>query len=334
MVRETEEYKGVWIFAEQRKGKLLEVSLELLGGGKELSNKLGVDLSAILLGHNVSKLAKELIAYGADKAHLVSHPLLELYQSDAYAKVVTDLVNQHKPEILLLGATAIGMDLAPKVAVKLKTGLSAHVVKLEIDEKRRLRQIVPGFGGKVMAVVVCPTCRPQMTTVRPGVFRKPARDESRKGNIVKVDVDITEDDLRARTIQMVEEKPKEKPLEGAEIIVAGGWGMRAVGGFKPVRELAELLGASVGGTRPAVDEDWIVEEQMIGQSGKTVRPKLYIGLGISGEMHHTVGILGSEVIVAVNNDESAPIFQVADLGIVGDVREVLPQLLKEFERTG
>jgi len=328
-----EESKGVWIFAEQRKGKLLDVSLELLGGGRELANKLGVDLSAILFGHDVSKLAKELIAYGADNIYLINHPLLEFYQSDAYAKVMTDLVNQHKPEILLVGATAIGMDLAPRVAVKLETGLSAHVVKLEIDEKRQLRQIMPGFGGKVMAVVVCPNRRPQMTTVRPGVFRKPARDESRRGDIVKVEVDITEDDLRARTIQLVEEKPKEKPLEGAEIVVAGGWGMRAVGGFKPVRELAELLGASVGGTRPALDEGWIVEEQMIGQSGKTVRPKLYIGLGISGEMHHTVGILDSEVIVAVNNDENAPIFQVADVGIVGDLRDVLPHLLKEFERT-
>jgi len=328
-----EEFKGVWIFAEQRKGKLLDVSLELLGGGRELANKLGVDLSAILFGHDVSKLAKELIAYGADNIYLISHPLLEFYQSDAYAKVMTDLVNQHKPEILLVGATAIGMDLAPRVAVKLETGLSAHVVKLEIDEKRQLRQIMPGFGGKVMAVVVCPNRRPQMTTVRPGVFRKPARDESRRGDIVKVEVDITEDDLRARTIRMVEEKPREKPLEGAEIVVAGGWGMRAVGGFKPVRELAELLGASVGGTRPALDEGWIVEEQMIGQSGKTVRPKLYIGLGISGEMHHTVGILDSEVIVAVNNDENAPIFQVADVGIVGDLRDVLPHLLKEFERT-
>jgi len=328
-----EESKGVWIFAEQRKGKLLDVSLELLGGGRELANKLGVDLSAILFGHDVSKLAKELIAYGADNIYLINHPLLEFYQSDAYAKVMTDLVNQHKPEILLVGATAIGMDLAPRVAVKLETGLSAHVVKLEIDEKRQLRQIMPGFGGKVMAVVVCPNRRPQMTTVRPGVFRKPARDESRRGDIVKVEVDITEDDLRARTIQLVEEKPKEKPLEGAEIVVAGGWGMRAVGGFKPVRELAELLGASVGGTRPALDEGWITEEQMIGQSGKTVRPKLYIGLGISGEMHHTVGILDSEVIVAVNNDENAPIFQVADVGIVGDLRDVLPHLLKEFERT-
>jgi len=333
MTKETEEYKGVWAFAEQRKGKLLNVSLELLGGGMEIANKLGVDLTAILIGHNVRKLAKELIAYGADNIHMVSHPLLEFYQSDAYAKVVTDLVNQHNPEILFVGATAVGMDLAPRIAVKLKTGLSAHVVKLEIDEKRHLRQIVPGFGGKVMAVVVCPTHRPQMTTVRPGVFRKPVRDESRRGNIVKVDVDITEDDLRARTIQVVEEKPKEKPLEGAEVVVAGGWGMRAVGGFQPIRELAALLGASVGGTRPSMDEGWISEEQMIGQSGKTIRPKLYIGLGISGEMHHTVGILDSEVIVAVNKDENAPIFQVADLGIVGDLREVLPHLLEEFKRT-
>jgi len=333
MTSETEEYRGVWILAEQRSGKLMDVSLELLGGGKELANKLGVDLSAVLLGHNAGELAKELIAYGADNIHLVSHPLFEFYQSGAYTKVMTDLVNQHKPEILLVGATAIGMDLAPRVAVKLKTGLSAHVVKLEIDEKRQLRQIVPGFGGKVMAVVICPTHRPQMTTVRPGVFRKPIRDESRKGNIVKVDVDIAEDDLRARTIQLIEEKPKEKPLEGAEIVVAGGWGMRAVRDFKPIRELAALLAASVGGTRPAADEGWITEEQMIGQSGKTIRPKLYIGLGISGEMHHTVGILDSEVIVAVNKDENAPIFQVADLGIVGDLREVLPRLLKEFQRT-
>jgi len=331
-LKEIAEYMGIWVFAEQRKSKLMEVSLECLGGGKQLAEKLDIDLSAVLIGYNVEELGRELIAYGADNVYMIDHPLLGIYQSDAYAKVTADLIHEHKPEIFLLGATSIGMDLAPTVAAMLNTGLSAHVTGLEVDEKRQLRQIVPGFGGKVMAVVVCPNHRPQMATVRLGVFKKPMRDESRRGNIVKVEVDITEDDLRDKTIRMVEEKPKEKPLEGAEIVVAGGWGMRAVGGFKPVRELAELLGASVGGTRPALDEGWIVEEQMIGQSGKTVRPKLYIGLGISGEMHHTVGILDSEVIVAVNNDENAPIFQVADVGIVGDLREVLPRLLKEFEK--
>ena len=332
MLKEIAEYMGVWVFVEQRKGKLMEVSLECLGGGKQLAEKLDTDLSAVLVGHNIEESARELVTYGVDNVYVVDHPLLGMYQSDAYAKVVSDLICEHKPEILLLGATSIGMDLAPTVAAMINTGLSAHVTWLEVDEKRQLRQIVPGFGGKVMAVVVCPNRRPQMATVRPGVFKKSMRNESRMGNIVKVDVDISEDDLRARTIEMIEEKPNEKPLEGAEIVVAGGWGMRAVGGFKPVRDLAELLGASIGGTRPAVDEGWIVEEQMVGQSGKTIRPKLYIGLGISGEMHHTVGILDSEVIVAVNKDENAPIFQVVDVGIVGDLREILPCLVKEIKK--
>jgi electron transfer flavoprotein alpha subunit len=331
MTKEITEYQGVWVFAEQREGTLLEVGFECLNGGKQIAANLGVDLSAIVIGHKIEGLARELIAYGADNVYIIDHPLLEMYQSDAYAKVIANLIHEYKPEIFLLGASSNGMDLAPTVAAMVNTGLSAHITAVEVDEKLQLRQVVPSFGGKVMAVIVCPNHRPQMATIRPGVFSKPKMDDSRNGNLIKVDVNITESDLKAKTIQIVEEKPKEKPLEGAEIVVAVGWGMKAVKGFKSIRKLAALLGASIGGTRPAVDEGWIHEEQMIGQSGKTIRPKLYIGLGISGEMHHTVGILDSEVIVAVNNDENAPIFKMADIGIVGDIRDVLPHLLKELE---
>jgi electron transfer flavoprotein alpha subunit len=334
MSKDISKFRGIWVFVEQRSGELVELCLECLNGGRQLAEKLDTELSAILLGHNVEKLAQELIASGANNVYMVDNPLLEMYQSDAYASVITHLIHVYNPEIFLLGATSIGMDLAPTVAAMVNTGLSAHVSKLEIDENLQLRQIVPGFGGKWMAVVECPKHRPQMATIKNGVFKKPFKDDTKKGNIIKIDVSIKEDDLKAKTIQVFEEKPKDRPLEGSEIVIAGGWGMKSVGDFKPLRELADFLGASVGGTRPAVDEGWIGEEDMIGQSGKTIRPKVYIGLGISGEMHHTIGILNSEYIIAVNKDENAPIFQVADLSILGDLREIIPYLLRKFGTMG
>ncbi|MFQ5711224.1 MAG: electron transfer flavoprotein subunit alpha/FixB family protein [Candidatus Geothermarchaeales archaeon] len=331
MNQDSKTYEGVWIFAEQRRRRLLEITLEVLGGAMELAERLNTETSAILMGLNVGSLAEELLAYGVDKVFLLDHPLLEMYQSDAYAKLLAELVDQHRPEILLMGATSTGEDLAPRVAAKVQTGLSAHIVGLEIDEEKRLRQIVPGFGGNAMVAVVCPFKRPQMATIRAGVLKKPPRKQGERGEILKVDVDLSEKDLRARTLEIKEETP-ERPIEEAETVIAGGWGMRAAGGFKMLEDLAAVLGGSIGGTRPAVDEGWIGEDRMIGQSGKTVRPELYIGVGISGQMHHTVGILDSGVIVAVNIDPDAPIFKVADIGVVGDLRRVVPHLIDELRR--
>ncbi len=322
----------VWVFTEQRNGRLLEVSFELLGGGRKIAEKLNVSLVAVMFGFNVENLAKELISYGADKVYLVENPALNVYQHDVYAKVLTDLAVKHKPEVLLLGATSVGRDLAPRVAAKLKTGLCAHITDLVVGEDGILRQVVPGFGGNVMAVVTCPKTKPQMATVRPGVFRKLEKDENRKGEIEKVSVDVDLEKLPIVTLKMVEEPPKEKPIEQAEVIVAAGWGVRSKESFKLVQELANVLGAGLGGTRPILDEGLIHESQMIGQSGKIVRPKLYVGVGVSGEMHHTIGILNSDIIVAINNDPNAPIFEFVDIGIVGDANEVLPILIEKLRK--
>jgi len=316
----------LWVYAEQRRGKLVSASLELLGLARGIADKARWALSSVLLGHNVEVLCKELIAHGADRVYLVEHPLLELYQCEPYSRILAKLASEAKPEAILFPHTAVGSDLAPRVAAKLRTGLSAHVVNIELDERRLLRQIVPGFGGSIMAVVLCPERRPQMATIMPGVARKPKPDWSRRGEVIRVEEEVSEEELRARTLELVEEPPEEKPLEEADIVVAGGWGLRSREGFRIVEELAEALSAAVGGTRPALDEGWIKPHQMIGHSGKTIRPKLYIAIGISGEMHHTVGILDSGVIVAVNNDPSAPIFEVCDYGVVGDAFEVIPRL--------
>jgi len=326
------DFKGVWVVAEQRKNRLMDISLELLGGGRELSNKLGKELAAVLLGYRIENLARELIAYGGDKVYLVDAPQLELYQSDIYAKILAGLIRQYKPEIVLFGATTIGRDLAPRVAAKLRTGLTADCVNLSIDEEHQLVQTVPGWGGNLMVNCLCKNHRPQMATVKLGVMEKCSEDDSRSREILRVKVNIKNSDIKAKTIEMVEEEPKEVPLEKADVIVAGGWGMRSIENFRLLEKLAEVLGGVIGGTRPAVDKGWISEERMIGQSGKIVRPKLYIGAGISGAMHHTVGIKDSKIIVVINNDPQAPIFAAADFGIVGDLREVLPCLIEEFKK--
>nr|MDO8044954.1 electron transfer flavoprotein subunit alpha/FixB family protein [Candidatus Baldrarchaeota archaeon] len=327
----TKDWKGIMTFTEQRFGRIEEVSLELLGGARKLAEKSEGDVSTLLIGRNVKNLARELIAYGADKVFIVEHPLLTYYQSDIYARIFADIIQKQKPNIVLVGATSIGMDLAPRVAAKLRTGLSAHVVKLEIGDGGLLRQVVPGFGGNVMAVVTCPEKRPQMATVRPGVLKKLKKDESRQGEIIELEVKVSKEELRARTLEMRVEPPPELPIEKAEIVVAGGWGICDKECFNMLKELAKLLGGAVGGTRPVLDEDLIKEDQMIGQSGKTIAPKVYIGFGISGEMHHVVGILDADTIMAVNIDPKAPIFNFVDYGVVGDAKEILPRLIKKLK---
>ncbi len=324
--------ESVWMFAEQRHGKLMDSSLEMLGGGRKIADKLKTILAAVLFGHDVENSAKELIAYGADKVYVADHPLLSFYQSEAYSTILADLIKQYNPEILLFSATAIGKDLAPRVAAKVKTGLTADCVKLDVNEQRQLLQIVPAFGENVMAIVVCPRHRPQMATVRPGVMKSLDRNESRQGEIVKVGTSPREEDLKIKIVEVVMEKPKVLPIEGADVVVAGGWGVGNAENWKLIEELAEVLGGAVGATRPAIDEEWALEDQMIGVSGKTVRPKLYIGAGISGALQHTVGIQDSKVVVAINNDPNAPIFEGADFGIVGDLREIIPCLVDEIKK--
>ena len=324
--------ESVWIFAEQRHGKLMDSSLEMLGGGRKIADKLKTMLAAVLFGHNVENLAKELIAYGADKVYVADNSLLSFYRSEAYSTILADLIRQHNPEMLLFSATTVGRDLAPTVAAKVKTGLTADCVKLDVNEQRQLLQIVPAFGGNVMATVVCPKHKPQMATVRPGVMKSLDRDESRHGEITKVSTSLSEEDMKIKIVEVIIEKPKVLPIEGADVVVAGGWGVGSAENWKLIEELAEVLGGAVGATRPAVDEKWALDDQMIGVGGKTVRPKLYIGAGISGALQHTVGIQDSRVIVAINKDPNASIFEAADFGIIGDLREILPCLVKEIKK--
>lgn len=324
--------ESVWMFAEQRHAKLMGSSLEILGGGRKIADKLNTMLAAVLFGYGVENLAKELIAYGADKIYVADNSLLSVYQSEAYSTILADLIRQSNPEILLLSATAIGRDLAPTVAAKVKTGLTADCVELDVNEQRQLLQIVPAFGGNVMATIICPKHKPQMATVRPGVMKSLDRDESRHGEITKVSTSIRKEDMKIRIVEVVTEKPRVLPIEGADVVVAGGWGVGSTENWKLIEELAEVLGGAVGATRPAVDEKWALEDQMIGVGGKTVRPKLYIGAGISGALQHTVGIQDSKVIVAINKDPNAPIFKGADFGIIGDLYEIIPCLVNEIKK--
>lgn len=324
--------ESVWMFAEQRHAKLMGSSLEILGGGRKIADKLNTMLAAVLFGYGVENLAKELIAYGADKIYVADNSLLSVYQSEAYSTILADLIRQSNPEILLLSATAIGRDLAPTVAAKVKTGLTADCVELDVNEQRQLLQIVPAFGGNVMATIICPKHKPQMATVRPGVMKSLDRDESRHGEITKVSTSIRKEDMKIRIVEVVTEKPRVLPIEGADVVVAGGWGVGSTENWKLIEELAEVLGGAVGATRPAVDEKWALEDQMIGVGGKTVRPKLYIGAGISGALQHTVGIQNSKVIVAINKDPNAPIFKGADFGITGDLYEIIPCLVNEIKK--
>lgn len=324
---------ALWVFAEQRDGVLAGVVPELLGRARELADLRGRPLEALLLGHGIEGLAEALIRYGADTVYLADHPLLARYTSDAYTSVVVALAREHRPDVLLMGHTAVGRDLAPRVAAELGTGLSAHVTGLELGEDGLLRQIVPAFGGRGMCAVLCPERRPQMATVRPGVFPRPLPRGERQGQVVRVPVELDPRAIRTRFLEFVPQPAPSRPLAEAEIVVAGGAGMGDREGWKLIERLADVLGAAVGGTRPPLDAGWISEGQMIGQSGLTIRPRLYIGVGISGEMQHTVGIRDAGVVVAINIDPQARIFQEADFGIVGDARRVLPLLIEALGGT-
>ena len=324
---------AIWVFAEQRGGTLQGVGLELLGRGRELADQHGLALEALLLGHEVEGLAAGLVASGADTVYLADDPLLAAYSADAYTAVVERLAREHQPGFLLFGHTSLGRDLAPLLAARLETGLSAHVTGLEIDAAGLLRQIVPAFGGRGMCAILCPDHRPQMATVRPGVLPRPAPQEGRTGQVVRVPVELDADAVRTRLLEVVSQQSAVAPLAQAEVVVAGGAGMGDREGWRLIERLADLLGAAVGGTRPPLDAGWIGEGQMIGQSGVTIRPKLYIGAGISGEMQHTVGIRDAGVVVAINSDPKARIFQEADLGVVGDARKVLPMLIEALSRS-
>lgn len=328
----SEGFRGVWVFAEQRGGKLKSVTYELLSQGRRLADKLGSELCAVCFGHRV-KGVEQLFAYGADKVYLAENPALDDYQDDLYTRGLVDLIREHRPEILLAGATSQGRSLIPRVAAILETGLTADCTGLEIDpDNKLLQQTRPTFGGNIMATIICPAKRPQMATVRPHVFNKAAPDKSRQGEMIRINFDRQSVTSRTKLIRFVEDLTERVNLEDAEIVVSGGRGLGKAENFRIIEELAAVLGAAVGSSRPPVDDGWIPYSHQVGQTGKTISPKLYVACGISGAVQHLAGMQTSEVIVAINEDPGAPIFNVATYGIVGDLFKVIPLLTEKLRK--
>ncbi|MEW6162142.1 MAG: FAD-binding protein [Nitrospirota bacterium] len=324
------EHKGVWVFAEQRGGKIASVSYELLGTGRKLADELSVELSSVLFGASEEE-AGELIKWGADKVFFCDDPIFEKFNDEPYTKLLSSLINTYKPEIVLAGATPIGRSFIPRVAAKIRTGLTADCTSLSIDrESRNLLQVRPAFGGNIMATILCTNHRPQMATVRPRVMKRGEYKKGKKGEIIHIKADNISS--RTRVIDTIKEVSDiVVNLQEADIIVSGGRGLGSAKGFELLKELAGLLGGTIGASRAAVDERWISYSYQVGQTGKTVCPKLYIACGISGAVQHLVGMQSSDIIIAINKNPEAPIFNVATYGIVGDLYEIIPLLIKKIK---
>lgn len=327
-----DQYKGVWVFAEQRDGELQKVSLELLGEGRKLADKLGVKLTALLLGNNVSDMAANVASHGADEVLVVEDETLAHYTTDGYTKVICELVEERKPEILFIGATFVGRDLGPRVAARLRTGLTADCTSLDIDEEGKyLLATRPAFGGNLMATIACTDHRPQMATVRPGVFSKLKEDKVNAGRIETVKANISQDDIRTKIVKVVKENKAIEDIAEAKILISGGRGVGNKETFKLLEELAEVMGGTVSASRAAIENNWLDKNYQVGQTGKTVRPNVYIACGISGAIQHVAGMQDSDVIIAINKDENAAIMKLADYAIVGDLNKVIPELIKQFK---
>ena len=353
-------FKDVWVFCEQREGKLMPTDFELISKGRDLANELGVNLCGLLLGgEGIESVAKELGGYGADKVIVCESPLLATYTTDGYAKVICDMIEELKPEAFLIGATNIGRDLGPRCAARLHTGLCADCTHLDIDvpkykeflrasstlapnvidnipeEDRNLKMTRPAFGGHLMATIICPRFRPAMATVRPGVMKKNAFDQAKADacEIIKPNFSLTEADMQTQVVEVVKAAKKLVDLIGADVVVSVGRGISkdVEGGIKLAEELAEVLGGVVGASRAVVDSGWMSADHQVGQTGKTVHPKIYVALGISGAIQHKAGMQDSECIIAVNKNENAPIFEIADYGICGDLFKVGPMLVEAIK---
>jgi len=319
--------KGVWVFAEQKDGAMSRVTFELLGLGQTLAGQLDQELSAVLLGNKVEHLTEQLGEYGAQNVYLAQHKLLDHYQTNPYAKVLSELIREHKPNIFLIGATAIGRDLAPRVSMRLDLGLTADCTELTIDpDDGSLLQTRPAFGGNVMATIKTLYSRPQMATVRPGVMEARRIDGPSKCRVTGKDAHLLDKDTLTKVLEVVREKKSGVDLCDAKVIVAGGRGVGSQQGMECLFSLADVVGGEVAGTRMVIEEGWLPVERQVGQTGRTVRPELYIACGISGAIQHRAGMLNSRYVIAINRDERAPIFEVADWGIVGDLHEVVPTL--------
>jgi len=325
-------YRGVWVYAEWREGKVHNVSHELLSVGRLLADKRGVKLGAVLLGSNiVDEACRELICYGADEVYVVDRPELAHFTDERYSKCVIELVNRKRPEILLAGATSMGRSFIPRVAASLRTGLTADCTQLDIGDDGLLLQTRPAFGGNVMATIICPNRRPQMATVRPKVM-KPVRKEAHQGSIERMELPDRCFEARVEVLEVIAEQDQTAKLTEADVIVSGGRGLRNGDNFSIIEELAALLGGAVGASRGAVEDGWMAPSHQVGQTGRTVAPTLYMAVGISGAVQHLVGMQGSQVIVAVNKDPHAPIFDVATYGVVADLFEFIPAFVKRIKR--
>lgn len=330
--RELHEYRGVWVYAEQRHGKISPVVYELLRKGRELADKLGEYLGVVLIGYNVSHYARELIYHNADKVFIYDEPFLSDFLDESYSEILSKIIKEEKPNIVLIGATNIGRSFAARVAAKLETGLTADCTSLEIEEKgQNLLQIRPAFGGNIMATIVTPSSRPQMATVRHKVFKPSQRDIRRKGEVVRKKVD-SQLASRVKFLEFIKDESSKINIAEADVIVSGGRGLQRPEGFKLIQELADILNGAVGASRAAVDAGWIDYSHQVGQTGRTVSPKLYIACGISGQIQHLVGMRSSDVIVAINKDPDAPMMKVATFALEGDLYEIIPFLIKEIKK--
>ena len=335
-MEQKQEYKNIWVFIETEEGKAKPVGFELLTPGRLLADKIGEKLVAVIPGYGVREAARQAAAYGADEVLFIEGEEYRNYRTDVYADCMTELVERHRPLVILMGATNNGRDLGPRLACRLKTGLTADCTSLDIDSMtKNVEWTRPAFGGNLMATILCPEHRPQMGTVRPGVFKKPVPDEdgsAAEQKLIGESAGIKPERIRTEIVERIKEVVQSVNLEEAEIIVSGGRGIGKAENFSYIRELADVLGGAVGSSRACVDADWIPHAHQVGQTGKTVAPKLYIACGISGAIQHLAGMSGAETIVAINKDPDAPIFGVADYGIVGDLLEVIPELIREIKK--
>lgn len=326
------QYKNVYVFVEQREGVIQNVGLELLGKARELADALNEKVYAMLLGHDLTTQAQECIAYGADTVLRVDAPELATYVTEPYAQAIYQIIRDNKPSIVLIGATTIGRDLGPRLSARVETGLTADCTGLEISEDRNLLMTRPAFGGNLMATIICKEHRPQMSTVRPGVMRMGQRDENRKGTIEDVKINFDKSKFRVRVLETVKQTKNLVDITEAHVLISGGRGVGNAEGFDMLRAMANTIGAEVSASRAMVDAGVLGHERQVGQTGKTVRPDLYFAMGISGAIQHLAGMEESEYIIAINKDKFAPIFNVADLGIVGDVRKIVPLLTEKLKR--
>jgi len=326
------DYNGVWVFIEEKDGVISQVSLELLGAGRKLADKRGVELAGIIIGENIKQLSHTIFEYGADTAYVYDQPIFKHYRTESYMRALLECTNKYKPEIILFGATSTGKDLASAVATDLPTGLTADTTELDVDEETGLLLASrPAFGGNIMATILCKKYRPQMATVRAKVMKALEPQPGRRGTIIEEEIQLKEDDIRTKVLEIVEATTKKVRIDEADIIVAGGKGLGSSEGFQLVRQLADVLGGAVGASRDVVEAGWIEHPHQVGQTGVTVTPKIYIAIGISGAIQHIVGMKNSGLIIAINKDPEAPIFNTCHYGIVGDAFEIVPLLIDQFK---